>query len=148
MEKIISPSAEKNGFEDHQETEYRSMSVKPANSAVLAQSDKVIVQSLNCDTSMAVKKEKDDGFAGDEEEGDLQEDRENQVRRNISTLTSRHYAGHVRVFKGILANITLFILTFYFIRNQAVCYIGQNDVNDSNHEDNFGNLLREIVSVL
>ena len=122
MEKIISPSPKENGFENHQGTEYRSMSVKPANSAVLGQSDKVIVQSLNCDTSMAVKKEKDNGFAADEEEGDFQEDRENQSRRNISTLTSRHYAGHVRVFKGILANITLFILTFHFIRNQEVCY--------------------------
>ena len=102
MERIISPSSKENGLEDHKETEYKSMSVKPANSAVLSQSDKVIVQDLNCDASMAVKKEKDDGFAGDEEEGEFQEDRENQVRRNISTLTSRHYAGHVRVFKGIL----------------------------------------------
>lgn len=62
------------------------------------------------DNDVENKKENYHEFSVDEDEslvdGEHQEDdtypqRDNQGRKNISTLTSRHYASHVRVFKGM-----------------------------------------------
>lgn len=85
------------------------ISRNPANiSNIIDQSVNVTVERLNYNTNIEIKKEKNDEFHLDENAsfGDVeaQEDsnqRENHGRKHISTLTSRHYASHVRVFKGI-----------------------------------------------
>lgn len=131
MEKISTPVTEQNGVENHEETHCRThdvLSVDPVKSSVVRiQRDNVIVQNINYDTGVAVKSERGDGFTVDEEEGESQEDdnhRDNQGRKNISTLTSRHYAGHVRVFKGIMIVITK--LSFiYFIQSFCLSQIKQ-----------------------
>ena len=106
MEEVSPPIDEENGLENHDKTHCKYdhvLGLKPSNSNIMIQSENVTVQRINYDTSVITKKEKSTGFKIDEEEGELQEDdssRDNQGRKNISTLTSRHYAGHVRVFKG------------------------------------------------
>ncbi|PFX28508.1 uncharacterized protein LOC111326145 [Stylophora pistillata] len=79
----------------------------PANiSNIIDQSVSVTVERLNYETNIEIKKERNNEFQLDENEsfgdGEAQEDdsqRENHGRKHISTLTSRHYASHVRVFK-------------------------------------------------
>lgn len=84
------------------------ISRNPANiSNIIDQSVNVTVERLNYNTNIEIKKEKNDEFHLDENAsfGDVEaqeEDsnqRENHGRKHISTLTSRHYASHVRVFK-------------------------------------------------
>lgn len=107
MDTAFSQFPEECSVKHHElETPYTCSSVivseKPANSAVLEKLDKVSIQKINCDLNIAVDNEKASEFAVDEEEGESVEDGDNQGRKHISSLTSRHYAGHVRVFKGKL----------------------------------------------
>lgn len=121
MEKVIPSTTEENHVENHEKTNGEKdelLSGKPAN-LVSNHSNNVTVERLNYGTNVEIKIEKSHEFPVDEdesfEEGEPQEDdsnhREHQGRKNISTLTSRHYAGHVRVFKGI------YIRSLFFFYN-------------------------------
>lgn len=114
MENVASSAAEENDVENHAKTNDEKdeivQSEKPAN-FVIDHINNVTVERIDYDTNVEIKKEDRHELSLDEDEsfgeGEPQEDdsmcshREYQGRKNISTLTSRHYAGHVRVFKGI-----------------------------------------------
>ena len=96
-------------------------------SFVIDHGNNVIVERINYDTNMEIKKENCHEFPVDEDEslaeGEHQEDetnhRESQGRKNISTLTSKHYAGHVRVFKGIVISFCSCLVKY----PQLVCSV-------------------------
>lgn len=113
MEKGIHQGKEENGQEKQEKTygETDAVSSKtPLNTVnVVFESENVKV-----DTNEIYKKEGGQAFVIDSEDRDVQEDgrnMENQGRRIISTLTSKHYAAHVRVFKG---NISLYMQSVYW----------------------------------
>lgn len=113
MEKGIHQGKEENGQEKQEKTygETDAVSSKtPLNTVnVVFESENVKV-----DTNEIYKKEGGQAFVIDSEDRDVQEDgsnMENQGRRIISTLTSKHYAAHVRVFKG---NISFFMQSVYW----------------------------------
>lgn len=113
MENVVPSTTEEHGAENRAETNGENDKVvksgNPAN-FVIDHSNNVTVERINYDTNVEIKKENCHEFPMDEDEslgeGEPQEDetdhREYQGRKNISTLTSKHYAGHVRVFKGIV----------------------------------------------
>lgn len=115
MENVVPSTAEENDAENHAKTNGEKdeivQSGNPAN-LVIDHSNNVTVERIDYDTDAEIKKEDRHEFPVDENEsfgeGEPQEDdsmcshKEYQGRKNISTLTSRHYAGHVRVFKGII----------------------------------------------
>lgn len=102
----------------------------PANiSNIIDQSVSVTVERLNYETNIEIKKERNNEFQLDENEsfgdGEAQEDdsqRENHGRKHISTLTSRHYASHVRVFKGIACKICFLRPLLYPLHFKLIDY--------------------------
>lgn len=116
MENVVPSTTEDNCVEHRERTSGENNEVvksgSPAN-VVIDHSNNVIVERLNCDTNIEIKKENCHEFPADEDEslgdgepqGDETNPREYQSRKNISTLTSKHYAGHVRVFKGIVISV-------------------------------------------
>lgn len=113
MEKGIQQGNEENGHEKQEKTysETDAVIVKtPLNTVnVVAESENVEV-----DTNEMYKIENGQDFVTDSEDREVQEDdgiMENQGRRIISTLTSKHYAAHVRLFKG---NISLYTQSVYW----------------------------------
>lgn len=102
MEKGIQQGKEENGQEKREKTygETDAVIVKTPLNTV-----NVVVESENVevDTNEICQKENGKDFVIDSEDREAQEDdsnMENQGRRIISTLTSKHYAAHLRVFKG------------------------------------------------
>lgn len=132
MEKVIEPTFREKSVEKREETQCNNADLLSANPAkcVLGQSGNVIVQSTRNNTNGVFKTEKGDGFTVDEEEGESLEERDTQGRKNISTLTSRHYAGHVRVFKGNLLN-QLIYFTIIFLNQKLNNLHGNENFYDS-----------------
>ena len=127
MENVVPSTTDGNGAEHrNRENNEVEKSGSPAN-CVIDHSNNVIVERLNYDTNMGIKKENCHDFPVNEDEslgeGETQDDetyhREYQGRRNISTLTSKHYAGHVRVFKGIVISFCTCLLK----HPQRVCFV-------------------------
>ena len=113
MEKGIQQGNEENGQEKEEKTygETDAVIVKTPLNTV-----NVVVESENVevDTNEMYKRENGQDFVIDSEDREVQEDdsnMENQGRRIISTLTSKHYAAHVRLFKG---NISLYMQSVYW----------------------------------
>lgn len=108
MEKGIQQGNEENGHEKQEKTynETDAVIVKTPLNTV-----NVVVESENVEM---YKIENGQDFVIDSEDREVQEDdgiMENQGRRIISTLTSKHYAAHVRLFKG---NISLYMQSVYW----------------------------------
>ena len=104
MENVVPSTTEDNCVEHRERTNGEN------NEVVNSASPANVIDHINHDTDIEIKKENCHEFPADEDEslgeGEPQEEetyhRECQGRKNISTLTSKHYAGHVRVFKGIV----------------------------------------------
>lgn len=117
MENVVPSTTEDNCVEHRERTNGENNEVVNSESPVnvIDHRNNVIVERINYDTDIEIKKENCHEFPADEDEslgeGEPQEDetnhREYQGRKNISTLTSKHYAGHVRVFKGIVITLVV-----------------------------------------
>ena len=112
MESVVPSNTEGNCVEYREKTNGENNEMMKSGSLAINvdHSNNVIVERINYGTNMEIKRENCHEFPVDEDEslgdGEPQEDetnhREYQGRKNISSLTSKHYAGHVRVFKGIV----------------------------------------------
>lgn len=117
MEKGIQQGNEENGHEKQEKTysETDAVIVKtPLNTATASVNVVVESENVEVDTNEMYKIENGQDFVTDSEDREVQEDdgiMENQGRRIISTLTSKHYAAHVRLFKG---NISLYMQSVYW----------------------------------
>lgn len=118
MENVFSSIAEENVVNNHAKMNGEKddmvyvQSGNPAN-VIVDHSSNVTVERMDYNTNVEIKKEDHHELAVDEDEsfGEAEPHEEDSIcrthrdifqsRKNISTLTSRHYAGHVRVFKGI-----------------------------------------------
>ena len=140
MENVAPLTTEENGAEHCLKTNGENNEVvKSGNSAnlVIDYSNNVIVERLNYDTNIEIKKENCHEFPADEDEslgdGEPQEDetnhREYQGRKNISTLTSKHYAGHVRVFKGIVISLCSYLFKKIGERKKRIKSLIVNSMN-------------------
>ena len=120
MESVVPSNTEDNCVECREKTNGENNEVvKSGSPANVEHSNNVIVERINYDTNVEIKKENCHEFPADEDEalgdGEPHEDetnhREYQGRKNISSLTSKHYAGHVRVFKGMVIISVVVIYT-------------------------------------
>ena len=122
MENVVPSTTEGNCVEHREKTNGENIEVvNSGNHAnVIDHSNNVIVERINYGTDIDIKKENCHELPVDEDEslgeGEPQEDetnhREYQGRKNISTLTSKHYAGHVRVFKGIVISFCSYLVKY------------------------------------